>query len=180
MFKFKWFEAGNEGSGGSGQSEKQPEDLTYENWLEKQDDTIKGLLDEHVKGLKSALGSERESRKEMEKQLREMAKKAEAGSEAQTKLTQMADQIQTADRRAEFYDEAHRAGVVNLKLAYLAATQEELFDRNGRVNFDEMKKNYPELFGKTNLPAGNAGAGTGDQNAAMDMNAKIRRASGRQ
>jgi hypothetical protein len=196
MFANKWMEGNAGGAGGSsntagtqGGSQGNGDAGTgggaaapvFDTWIKGQAPEIQTMLDGHIKGLKSALDSERVSRKDMEKQLRDMAKKAEEGSDAQTKLTEMADQISTADRRASFYEEAHKAGVVNLKLAYLAATQEELFDRQGRVNFDEMKKSYPELFSRMPLTAGNAGAGTGDgQPNAADMNAKIRRASGRQ
>jgi hypothetical protein len=194
MFK-RWMQA-NEGGGsgagtgqaagqgqgtGQGTGQAQGAAPTFETWLEKQDDTVKGLLDGHIKGLKTALDSERGSRKDMEKQLREMAKKAEDGSEAQKKLTGMADQVSAADRRADFYEEAHRAGVSNIKLAFLVAEKEDLFDSKNRVNFEAMKKDYPELFGGKPVPDGNAGNGTEGTpgGAAKDMNAMIRRAAGR-
>ena len=113
--------------------------------------------------------------------LRDMAGKAEKGSEAEKQLTSMADQMAEADRRAEFYDEAHKAGVTNLKLAYLSAVADERFDKKGRVNFDEMKKDDPELFGSKKPPEGNAGKGTGDNGPAghADMNTWIRKAAGK-
>lgn len=177
-------EAGNGGTGnadGSGAAGKETKPLVFDEWVKGQPEEVKTLLDTQTKGLKSALQSEREARSTAEKALREMAGKAEAGSEAQKQLTSMADQMAEADRRAEFYDEAHKAGVTNLKLAYLSAVADERFDKKGRVNFDEMKKDYPELFGTKKPPEGNAGKGTGDNGPAghADMNAFIRRSAGR-
>lgn len=193
MFANQWMDASSGSAGGNGSSNdqqqaaagdaQQQKPFTYEAWLEKQDDQIREMLEGHTKGLKTALDSERESRKGYEKQLRDLAKKAEAGSDAQKQLTEMADQIKTAESRADFYDAAHREGVTNLKLAYLVATQDDLFDKQGRVNFAEMKKSYPELFAGSNGGArGDAGSGTSSAQTGQttDMNARIRRASGRQ
>jgi hypothetical protein len=107
------------------------------------------------------------------------AKKAEAGSETQTQLTQMADRVSEADRKTDFYEDAHAAGVTNLKLAYLVAVQDELFGKNGAVNFAAMKQQYPELFGGGKLPAGNAGTGGNTGPQGRSMNEFIRRSSGR-
>jgi hypothetical protein len=198
-FKHHWFEQADTGGAGSatttdanasqngagsandkgGTQDVKP--LVFDDWLKGQPEEVKTLLDTQTKGLKSALQSEREARSTAEKELRTMAGKAEAGSEAQKQLTQMADQMQEADRRAEFYDDAHRAGVTNLKLAYLSAVADERFDKRGRVNFDEMKKDYPELFGVKKPPEGNAGKGTGNNGPAghADMNQWIRKAAGK-
>ena len=84
--------------------------------------------------------------------------------------------------KADFYEEAHKAGVSNLKLAYHIATTEELFDKRGAVNFEKMKEAYPELFGKKQVPRGDAGEGTGTAPGGKEisMNAFIRRAAGKQ
>ena len=150
---------------------------TFEAWLEEQTAETKALLDGHTKGLKSALDSERGTRKDLEKQMRDLAEKAEKGSEAQAELTKAADGLAEADRRAGFFEAAHAAGVANLKLAYTVAVQDEMFDRRGEANFEEMKRSYPELFGgKPAIPPGNAGAGTGapPPPPAPDMNSFIR------
>jgi len=151
----------------------------FDNWLDEQPDPVKNMLDGHTKGLKSALDSERDARKDLEKQVRDLADKSEKGSEAETKLTQLADQISEADQKADFYEAAHAAGVTNLKLAYLVATQDELFDRKGAVNFSSMKDSYPELFGGTKLPDGDAGSGRNGQPDAKNMNDFIRKSAGR-
>ena len=152
--------------------------LKFDDWLKDQPDPVKALLDGHTKGLKSALDSERDARKKSERELREMAGKADKGSEAEAKLTALADQMAESDRRADFYDAAHAAGVSNLKLAYIAAVQGEMFDRHGKVNFEALKKDYPELFAgaSKNKPAGNAGNGTqsGDGTGKTSMDDLIR------
>lgn len=153
---------------------------TFEGWLAEQGEDVRGLYDGHVKGLKTALASEREARQSLEKQLREAAKNAEGAN--QTALTEMADKLALADRRTAFYEMATDAGVRNLRLAWLAVQNEEdLVDRRGTVDLKLMKERYPELFGtKSQPPAGNAGAGTGaEPGSKQDMNAFIRRAAGR-
>ena len=187
-----WFDAdggagggGAGGSGGDGGGEDNNPDgggtpPEYKTWFQEQPEAIRQMLEKETSGLKSALKSERESRKDLETQLRDLAGKAEKGSEAETKLTQMADQLSESDRKADFYEAAHAAGVSNLKLAYLIAVQDEMFDRRGNVNFESMKKQYPELFGGTQKPPGNAGAGTdNNQPSGKSMNDFIRAAAGR-
>lgn len=153
---------------------------SFAEWLEKQDATIKGLYDSETKGLKTALDSERTSRKDLEKQLRDAAAKLEKGSEAEKQLTDMADKVAESDGKADFYEAAHGQGVTNLKLAYLVAKQDQLFDRKGNPDFEALKRGYPELFGKPGTPPpGNAGAGTGaPPPKKQDMNAFIRAAAG--
>ena len=178
------YEAEKGGAGGSddgGEGDPQNE-LTFDAWIKDQDEKIKSMLEGHTKGLKTALESERGNRKDLEKQLRDLAGKAEKGSEAQEQLTKMADDMAKSDQRADFYEAAHAAGVTNLKLAYTVAVQDEMFDRRGQVNFETLKQNYPELFGAAvRKPApGGAGNGTGGEpKPAASMNDWIRKKSGR-
>ena len=156
--------------------------LAFDTWIKDQTDPVKSMMDTHTKGLKTALDSERESRKKLEKDLRDMAGKAEKGSEAEKQLTEMVNKISESDRRADFYEAAHAAGVTNLKLAFIVASQDDLFDRRGAVNFETMKQSYPELFGtaKVKPPAGNAGDGNNNNNPpGHTMNDYIRTAAGR-
>lgn len=172
-----------ENSSSEGDNGDEGDKPTFEKWLEGQDDATKGLLDGHVKGLKSALKSERDARSDAEKSVRDLAKKAEKGSEAQKELTEVADNLAEESRRADFYESAHGEGVVNLKLAYVVAVQDEMFDNRGNVNFVRMKETYPELFGKpARKPEGGAGDGTGDDGISRkpSMNMFIRRQAGRE
>ena len=177
------YEADKGGAGSSddgGEGDPQTE-LSFDTWIKDQDEKIKSMLEGHTKGLKTALESERGNRKDLEKQLRDLAGKAEKGSEAQGQLTKMADEMAKADQRADFYEAAHAAGVTNLKLAYTVALTDEMFDRRGQVNFEMLKQGYPELFGAARKAApGGAGNGTGgEQKPAGTMNDWIRKKSGR-
>jgi hypothetical protein len=154
---------------------------TFDSWFEEQPDEIKGLVEGHVKGLKTALGSERDARDKAEKDLRDVAAKLEKGSEAQKQVLELADAVQEGNTKADFYEDAHAAGVSNLKLAWHIAKTEELFDKRGVVDFEKMKANYPELFGRlSKTPPGNVGAGGNQKLApARSMNEFIRRQAGR-
>lgn len=154
--------------------------VDFSKWIESQADDIKVLVSGHIQGLKTALDSERESRKTFEKQLRDLAPKVEAGSEAQKQLTAMADQVGALERRQSFYDDAHSQGVSNLKLAYLAASDAGLIDDRGRVNWEQLKKSFPQLFGAVGgPPKGNAGDGTNNPpGGKASMNTIIRHAAG--
>ena len=158
----------------------QSEPPSFDAWLKEQADPIKAMMENHTHGLKSALQSEREAHATLEKQVRDLAAKAEKDSDAQTQLTKLADEMSETNRKAEFYEAAHAAGVANLKLAYLAATQDGLFDKRGVVNFESMKQSYPELFGGKKPPPANPGEGTGGQPPKhQDMNDFLLRAAGR-
>jgi len=167
------------GAGAGARPEPQP--LVFDTWIGSQPEPVKAAITEHEKGLKTALESERTSRQDLEGQLRDAAKKLEKQPELQKSLTDMADKLAETDRRADFYEAAHAAGVMNLKLAYVVAGQDEMFDKKGNVNFETLKTKYPELFAGTKpAPRGNAGAGTGThQPASGGMNEFIRRSAGR-
>lgn len=137
------------------------ENVTFESWLAEQDDTVKNLYTAHTSGLKSALESERTAARDAQRQLRELAKKVEKGSELETALTQQADKLSTLEKQANFQDKAHAAGVRNLKLAFIAANQAGLVDDKGGCDFAQLRTEYPELF-LSPPPKGNGGEGTGN------------------
>lgn len=166
---------------GNTQGKQPPAAVDFDEWLVEQPDHIKTMLADHTKGLKGALDTERKGRKDLEKQLREAAGKLEQGSDARKTLEDQAARLAAAERQTAFYDAAQEAGVVKLRLAYLAAVDGELIDDKGRVDWTELRKHYPELFAAKTQPAGNAGAGTqGAPPASGGMNDYIRRAAGRQ
>jgi len=153
-----------EQAGGAGEQVTNQENtsgLTFDTWITEQPNEVRSMLDSNTAGLKSALESERTARKNFEKQIKDLSLKAEKGSELERQLAEIAKAQEQARNQTEFYEQAHTQGVKNLKLAFLVATQEELIDNRGKVDFDEMKKRYPELFGAGQArAAGNAGAGT--------------------
>ena len=183
-------DGGGSGSDGGGENNQQQNDgngdkkgdgLRWDTWHKDQPEEIQTLITEHESSLKTALETERDARKKAEKQLRDMASKLEDESETKAELLKMADDHAAMNQKAQFYEDAHEAGVTNLKLAYLAAQNDDLFDRKGVVDFDAMKENYPQLFAKQNIPNGGAGDGTGDgmQHSGPSMNSFIRQAAGR-
>jgi hypothetical protein len=158
-----------------------PVPKTFGEWLGTQNDGVKALYEADTKGLKSALSDEREMRKTLEKDIRDLAAKADKGSELEKQLTVTADSLSEATSRADFYEAAHTAGVTNIKLAFLVTKQDEIYDKKGNPDFDALKKGYPELFGKpAEPPKANAGDGAGQEAPkGKDMNAWIREAAGR-
>lgn len=189
-FRKGWFFAPDDGGangGGEGEDDQEQngnndgEKLEWDAWLKDQSEPVQELITERESGLKTALSSERDARKKAEKDLRDVAKQLEEGSDAQKEVLRLADDVAARDQKTDFYEDAHEAGVTNLKLAYLVAKEEDLFDRKGLVDFKEMKKDFPELFGRKKAPRGNAGDGTGSDLPAgkNGMNELIRRAAGK-
>lgn len=165
----------------AGNEQEQP----FDAWLGQQDEAVRGRIERHTSGLVSALQSEREQRRTLERQMRTLSTQLEQGSEARTQVEQLSSQLAEQERRATFYEDAVPARVRNPKLAYIAAKEAGLIDgRSGKVNMEGLKQQYPELFEqKAPPPPGNAGAGTGGQQPApspnAQMNQSIRRAAGR-
>ena len=158
---------------------------TFEAWLGAQDDAIKGLYQEHTKGLKSALQSEREARKaesaKLSKELRDATKKLEEGSEARKALEDATARLEAAEARAAFYEEANKPEIhcSNARLAFIAAQESGAIDAKGRIAWESLKMQFPELF-QMKVPPASAGAGTQAQpSKGAGMNQFIRAASGR-
>lgn len=158
-------------------SETQP---TWESILSGLPEEQRAAYETHTQGLQSALKAERQQRQDLAKQLRDASSQLEAGSKARQDLEALQAQLDDAQRRADFATEAGSQGVGNVKLAYLAAQEFDLFDRRGNVQWDELRKQAPELFRQSQPARGNAGAGTATPpTPAQDMNAYIRAAAGR-
>lgn len=178
---------GGNGSDAQGQSETP---ASWDAWLQARPEAeraqITALYDAQTSGLKTALESERETRKGLEKQVRELAKGAEAGSKAQEDLNALADQLAGEQRRADFYEAAAKpeTGLTGVKAAWVLmnAEADRYFDRRGNPNFDLLRQEHPYLFGqKAPTPKGNQGNGTqGQTPTGQSMNDMIRRAAGRQ
>lgn len=154
--------------------------ITFETWLQAQPDEVRSLISTHEGGLKSALDSERKQRNELAKALKDATKDLEAGTEARKALEGLSSKLEEQERQLAFYDAATAAGVSNLKLAWIAAREAGAIDKAGNVNMDTLKKEYPELFKKTPLPPGNAGAGANGQPPGQrgGMDALIRQVAG--
>ncbi len=170
------------GTGDAGGDDGGKPSPTYATWYEALDALPKGLIDTHIAGLKSALKSQSDQRKALAKQLRDASAKLEKGSDAQKALDGISAKLEVAETRAQFYEDASRPeiGCSDVGLAYLAAISDELFDGRGTVDWDELKKTHPVLFGKPKMPRGDAGTGGGQQGTKkVSMNDWIRAAAGR-
>jgi hypothetical protein len=152
---------------------------SFDKWISAQPETIRGLFDSHIDGLKSALEGERTTRKTAEKELRKLSALATDGSELKTQLERMAADAEVAEKKATFYADAHEAGVKNLRVAWAAAKELGTHTRSGDVDFAKLKEVAPELFAstKTPVPPANAGNGAGQQGVVKaGMNDFIRNA----
>lgn len=175
----------------AGQAQTPTPPQTWDEWLAGQAEaeraTIARLYESKNSGLMSALERERDERKTLQKQLRDMAKGADAGSDVQTQLTAIADQLAAAERRADFFRDASKpdVGLSDAEGAWAIANSrpDDYFDKRGNLNVALLKERHPGLFAQPRpTPRANAGSGTQqpDQNGGMDMNTAIRRMAGRQ
>lgn len=138
--------------------------MEFSEWLTEQSEDVQEMINGHISGLSSALETERKDRKSLQKQVKDLASKAESGSEIQKQLDQMTADLNASNGRSFFYESVSGQGVKNLKLAHLAAAEAGLIGDDGTVDLDGLKKGYPELFGTADVPMvprGNAGEGAG-------------------
>ena len=176
------------GSGGTPDAGSASEDasgtpaaeLTFETWYGGLEAPAKSLFDTHITGLKTALDTERTNRAALAKQIKDLAAKADKGSELEKQLTDASAKLEAAERRAAFAEDAIKPeiGCTNVKAAFALAQAEDLFDRHGRPDWNALKATAPELFRKPTVGSADGGAGT-NQGPKLDMNTLIRRAAGR-
>lgn len=171
---------GNQG-GQDGQNQGQGQGQTFDTWYANLSGDVKGLIDGHVTGLKSALDSERAERKSLAKQIGDLKGKAEKGSELETQLGQLTAQLETLGTKTTFYETAP-GDLSNPRLAYLAASEGgHINAKTGTVDWAALRTSYPELFRRqAPPPPANGGQGRNQNGAAEpNMNLFIRRAAGR-
>jgi len=169
-----------------GQQQSETPAVTFDAWLGAQDEATRKLYDEHTRGLKTALQSERDARKaesaKLSKDLRDAGRKLEEGSDARKALEDVTSKLEAAEARAAFYEEANKPEVhcSNARLAFIAAQETGAIDAKGRIAWELLKTQFPELF-QRKVPPASAGAGTNEQPRPHGgMNAFIRTGAGRQ
>lgn len=171
-------DGGGAGSG-SGGGEGDPGERTWESVLEGFTPQQKAAFDKHVAALKAPDEDDRKARKALEKQVADLSKAAEEGSDLKKQLDDLSAQLTEQTARADFAEEAHREGVSNVRLAYVAAKEDGLIDSKGRCNFGKLKEGYPELFAKAEAkPKGDAGKASGSDRTDGGMTSLIREAAG--
>lgn len=168
-------------AGNGGGTPQNQEPLTFEGWIATQDEAVKGLLDTHTNGLKSALQSERESGTKLKSELKKLTKELDEGTEARKQLEGITAKLDERDLQIAAYETLTAAGVTNLKLAWLAARESGAIDARGNINIETLKVEAPELFKKAAPPPGNAGSGQNNGLPAtgpVDMDTLIRQQAG--
>jgi len=142
---------------------------TFDEFLATQDQPVQELYKSHTNGLRSALVKEREEKKALVNQIRNLQTKAEKGSEMEKQLSDMAAKLEEANRisaeairKAEFTEQAlsPEVGCLNVKAAYALAKAEDLFDKNSHPDWEELKKQAPELFKQKTRVSTDAGRDT--------------------
>lgn len=160
----------------------EPKPTTWEGYLATLPEDVKGLYETHTTGLRNTVQATRSERDALSRQLADITKAlGKDPSEAKRLLEQMSSDLDSARLRADFYEIAGRpeTGCSNPRVAFLVAQEIGAIDGKGRVNWETLKAQAPELFQKR-APDGRAGVGTGTPPPArIDMNAMIRRAAGR-
>jgi hypothetical protein len=142
-------------------------------------------LDKEAAGLKSALTAERAERKtdrqQFQTQLTDAIAKASGDSKAE--LEKMSASLSESGTRQDFYADAHEAGAGDLRLAWAAVKEYELYDRKGNPDIEALKTKCPYLFQPAAKPVPKVGAGSGTQTkpaaAEIDpLRAAVARAKG--
>lgn len=130
---------------------------------------------------KVRLDEEISKRKDLEKQIKDLAKTQAEGSDAKKKLEEMGAQLEKTERRATFLEDAMNPAIQckNARAAWVLAEAENLFDRKGAPDWAAIKAAAPELFGAT---VANANAAQNTKQAPAphaSMNNFIRTQTGR-
>ena len=145
--------------------------VDFDSWLGGQDEAVKGLVNGRLTNLASALETERNDRKELQRQLTSLQKIGNP-TELKSELEKVQASLTAQEERNAFNEAAHAQGVTNLRLAYLAAKDAQLLGK--KTLWDDLKGANPELFRKTVAPTG-AGNGSGARpSAALTMNELLR------
>lgn len=169
---------------GAAEGENQQQPVVWDEFIQGQGEPVREAFTQHVSGLRTALSDERDARKGLEKQLRDLGKEAEKGSKLEAQLNSMADTLAGRQQQLEFYEEASQRGIQYLDVAYNTAVSAQAIDGRGRINWELLEDKYPIIFKPTKPKPPEAGAGSGTDNQtppgpAKDMNAFIRAKAGR-
>jgi len=155
---------------------------TFDGWFATQDEVVQGVINTRFTALENTVRATREERDTVRAQIKDMAKKAEKGSEFETQLNEALRKLDLSERKSDFMEQALKPeiGCRNPKAAYALAVSDGLFNSKGNPDWAAIKSVAPEIFGKE-IPPAHGGDGTGDQIVAgnLGMNALIRRKAGR-
>lgn len=158
---------------------------TFGDWFNSLDDNGKALAGpakEHFDRVHQTLRTVRDERDEFQKQLKIATSKLKEGSEERVTLEELSANLDKANQRADFYEEAPSHKCLNSKAAYALAVSADLIDAKKGVDWKGLAEIAPELFGdaKRKLPnKRSAGDGADSGRAkAVTMNDWIRSEAG--
>jgi hypothetical protein len=184
---FFFYQSNNDGGNqGGDNSQGEPGDNeTFESWLDSQPDEVKSkakpLYEAHVNSLKSTVKATRTERDDLSKQLKKLSKDLEEGSEAKKSLDKVTADLEAANTRADFYEEAPAHNCRNPKAAYAILRSNNLYDSRNNIDWKALQQEAPELFGekKKVIQKKTAGNGTDDaEQSNSSMNNFIRKKAG--
>lgn len=166
---------------GGGAEPKAPK--SFDELYDSLPEGTRGLVDQHISGLRSALTSERDERKKLAKELRDLGSRLKDGeSSTKKELEDLSGKLENYNQQVTAYESLSAAGAKNLKLAYLAAREEGLVLSDGTVKVEQLRDRMPELFAQAApaKPKAGAGSGTGETPPAgepkkLSMNDIIRK-----
>ena len=159
-------------------SSKSAMPLAFDEWVGKQDKDIQNLIGNRFEALENTVRSTRQERDDFAKQIKELSSKADKGSDLEKSLTELSGKLESAEKRATFAEQGIKPeiGCTNIKAAYALAVTDDLFDKSGNPDWNQIKQTAPELFRKAGSTDGGAG---GKTPPVTDINAAIRAAAGR-
>lgn len=160
-------------------AQKVANNINFEQWISSQPDDVQGLFESHVTGLKAALTSERESRKALQRTVKELQASVGKADDLQARLTKLEGDLTDQAAYAMFIETAANANIRNFRLAWLAVKEFDLLSPEGEVDLVKLKSSVPELFARTAIISAGAGTGTPPP-VTTSMNDLIRNAAGRQ
>jgi len=163
----------------AGQQQQEPKD--FEGWLAaKGDDNARALYQQHIAGLQHTVTATRDERDALEQRVTGIKKMLGTDPEkAKSEMDRLTTEIQEANRRIEFLEEATKPEMqcLNPSAAWLVAKAKGLFRSNGSPDWRSIQTEAPQLFGKPVVEI-NAGAGARGGNGKADMDSWIRKQSG--
>lgn len=149
--------------------------ITFDSFYSSLDERVRGVLDEHVKGLKSAHERTKQERNELREAIKSIKESRETDIEAVKR--DLTARLEETEKRARFL-ETIPAEVTNQKAALAVAREFGAMRTDGSLDAEKLREVAPELFKQEKAPPSNAGKTNGADASAMTMNNFIRSRAG--
>ncbi len=158
---------------------------TWDEYLKTLQPEAKTLYEGHIAGLRNTVTATREERDEFKNQLSDVIQALDGKKPGQVKdeLVRLESNLTELTRRSQFFEEAALLSgpdsCTNVRLAWMTANAENLFQRDGSPDWGAIKEIAPEIFG-AKVPAAHGGSGTQNppEEDKTDPNTVLRRMAG--